>query len=588
MVGSVVMVARLVGKDLRRRRAEAALLVLVMAAAAAALTLALALRGVAANPYEVTRDATTGPDVVLSDLFGRVPAAQFAALADQPGVTSHSGPFPVAAATLHVGTVSVPVTAEGRDSSTAPVDQPKVAQGTWVSPGAIVVERSFADALGVHAGQHVVLAGHSFRIAGVAVTAAAPAYPMSSPGLIWMTRSDAKLLGAPAAPIYYTLKLRLADSAQATAFIHRLTSTRPVGSRPSTMSWYFIREQDATLISNTQQDFLIGASLLALLGSASVAVLVGGRMAEQTRRVGLLKAVGATPTLIAAILLAQNLLLAIAAAALGITTGSLIAPTLASPGAGLIGPPGATTINLTTVAAGLGLTLGVTLLASFIPARRAAKAATMRSLTDAAHPPRRAPWLLAASAALPTPLLVGLRLAARRPRRAILAAASIAITVATIVAVLIFEQYARTASQRLGSSAIANPKTSRDSHVLFVIAVMLTVLAAINIAFLAWAAAIDSRRPLAIVRSIGATPRQARTALVSAQLAPAAAGGLVGVPLGIGLYAATSSSHTIPLPPAWTLATATAVVLLVAATVATIPARRDTNRPAGSLLKSDS
>ena len=49
MVGSVVMVARLVGKDLRRRRAEAALLVLVMAAAAAALTLALALRGVAAT-----------------------------------------------------------------------------------------------------------------------------------------------------------------------------------------------------------------------------------------------------------------------------------------------------------------------------------------------------------------------------------------------------------------------------------------------------------------------------------------------------------------------------------------------------------
>ncbi len=40
---------------------------------------------------------------------------------------------------------------------------------------------------------------------------------------------------------------------------------------------------------------LVGSWLLAILAVASVAVLVGGRMAEQLRRVGLLKAVGCTP-----------------------------------------------------------------------------------------------------------------------------------------------------------------------------------------------------------------------------------------------------------------------------------------------------
>ena len=53
-----------------------------------------------------------------------------------------------------------------------------------------------------------------------------------------------------------------------------------------------------------------------MLAIASIAVLVGGRMAQQTRRVGLLKAVGATPALIAATLLAENMLLAVAAASL--------------------------------------------------------------------------------------------------------------------------------------------------------------------------------------------------------------------------------------------------------------------------------
>jgi hypothetical protein len=43
-----------------------------------------------------------------------------------------------------------------------------------------------------------------------------------------------------------------------------------------------------------------GALLLALLAIASVAVLVGRRLSQYARRVGLLKAVGATPSLAAA------------------------------------------------------------------------------------------------------------------------------------------------------------------------------------------------------------------------------------------------------------------------------------------------
>jgi hypothetical protein len=62
---------------------------------------------------------------------------------------------------------------------------------------------------------------------------------------------------------------------------------------------------------------------------------------------------------------------------------------------------------------------------------------------------------------------------------------------------------------------------------------------------------------------------------------------VIGIPLGIGLYAATSSNRTIPLPPSWTLAAAIGGVVLAAAGLATIPARYDVARPTGRLLNRD-
>src|ERR1700730_1207117 len=54
-------------------------------------------------------------------------------------------------------------------------------------------------------------------------------------------------------------------------------------------------------------------------------------MAEHTRRVGLLKAVGGTPGLVAAVLLAENLLVALVAAAAGLLGGWLGAPLITPP-----------------------------------------------------------------------------------------------------------------------------------------------------------------------------------------------------------------------------------------------------------------
>ena len=63
-MGRALLIARLGLKDIRHRPAQSILLLVAIATGAAALTLALALGGTTDDPYERTRTATNGPDIV--------------------------------------------------------------------------------------------------------------------------------------------------------------------------------------------------------------------------------------------------------------------------------------------------------------------------------------------------------------------------------------------------------------------------------------------------------------------------------------------------------------------------------------------
>ena len=114
-------------------------------------------------------------------------------------------------------------------------------------------------------------------------------------GLVWVPEADvAHVAAAGAEPVFYYMNLKLADPTAAQAFVDRYNgSSSPTAL--SLYSWQSIRDADTLVLARAQLVLFTGSWLLVLLALASVAVLVGGRMAEQTRRVGLLKAVGATP-----------------------------------------------------------------------------------------------------------------------------------------------------------------------------------------------------------------------------------------------------------------------------------------------------
>ena len=225
--------------------------------------------------------------------------------------------------------------------------------------------------------------------------------------------------------------------------------------------------------------------------------------------------------MVAATFLAQNLMLAVFAAVLGLVAGWLAAPLLTSPGAAHIGRAGAPPMSPGTVAEVIGLASVVALAATLVPAIRASRASTITALHDVARPPTRRGALVRISSKLPVPALFGIRLIARRPRRALLSAANIAVTVAGIVTVLAFHAYADnklTGAVALTVGGLSNPVINRDEQMLTVITIMLVTLAVLNGLFTTWAMVLAARRSPALMRALGARTGQISSGLVVAQV----------------------------------------------------------------------
>ena len=398
--------------------------------------------------------------------------------------------------------------------------------------------------------------------------------PVGDTGLVWLTEADARGLAPAAEALSYIVNLRLTDPAEAPTFVNTHGTIRG----PALATWQDILDMHTNVVQDQQLVLLSGSWLVGSLAVASIAVLAGGRMADQTRRVGLLKAVGGTPRLVAAVLLAEYVVVALLATAAGLAAGWLAAPLLTDSGASLVGSAGAPSLTMSRVGLVTAVALVVAVIATTVPAIRAARTSTVRALADSARPPRRWAWLIAISARLPVPLLLGLRVAGRRPRRVVLGVVSIAITVSGIVAAL--------AARAQLAASVGTDELHAANRVLLVITVMLVALAAVNAIFITWATALDARHSLALARALGATPREVSAGLSAAQVLPAFTGAVLGIPGGIGLYMAVVPDEA-PIPPLWWLLAVVAGTVLVVAVLTTIPARLGARRPVAPILQAE-
>lgn len=138
----------------------------------------------------------------------------------------------------------------------------------------------------------------------------------------------------------------------------------------------------------------------ALLGFAGIALLVGAFLivntfqmlvAQRTRELGLLRALGASRRQINRSVRTEALLLGVLGSTLGIGAGLGLASglVLLMRGAGLNLPAGSLAFQATTPIAGYAVGILVTLAAAWIPARRAGRISPMAALADAGVPEDR-------------------------------------------------------------------------------------------------------------------------------------------------------------------------------------------------------
>ncbi|MCL7379982.1 FtsX-like permease family protein [Streptomyces sp. 35G-GA-8] len=589
-MGHLLLMWRLILHDMRRHPGEALMFLLAVGVATASLTLGLATNNAVTTGYLKTREVTAGPDITAITTAAD-PSGLAERLADTPGVGAQADPVFAFDTTVRAHGRTARSSVEGRETAPSAVDRPLVTSGSWVRPGGAVVERGFAQAIGVRVGDRVTIGERAYPVVGTAISAATPVYPWSNwaqgpgpsdhGGRIWLTTADTRA-AAGENPGVHLIHMKLTDPTAPLRWRDTVFAPDNRGeSWVNTRSWQTVLQTDTNMIRATQPALVVGGWLLAVAALVTLAALATTRSARDSRRAGLLKAVGAGPGSVTAVLLAQYLLLTVLATALGLTAGTLAAPRVVDPSAGLldtVGPPDAVTVT-----GAVFLAVVVAVAGALGPAVRTARTSTVHALADPAHLLTHHPHLNAVTAYLPTSLLLGIRLLARRPGRAVLASAGTAATTIMVTAMLAWhtELGAAPAHRRFGPIEV---RTDQTGEVLLAVTLALVTLSALNTVLLGWSTAVQARRALTISRTLGATPGQVVTALCVAQLLPAVPGVAAGIPVGLGLYWLFGTQITPP--GSWLLSAALAVLLAVAALTA-LPAWIHTRKPAARVLNAE-
>jgi putative ABC transport system permease protein len=603
------LAVRLAARNLRRRPGQALLLLLTLTIATGVLGVAMSLYGSADEPWNRTWRATKGFHVGFTvyhppdEPGDRALVAALRRRADQltraPGVVAVGGPWTHLYGSVQIGGGTEDLAAEVRDPGSSQVDQPLVTSGRWLGQGGgVVLESGLAATLRAGAGDTVVIQGRPFPVRGVAQTVSRGRFPLSRPAQVWVTPETARQLrDLGMTEEGFELQLRLADPAGAAAFVaaHRTLESVPSSSSvvPYLQTWQQRRSESHSDIDIVAGTLFAAGALIGILTVATASVLVAGRMAAQIRQVGTLKAVGVTPRQVMVVLLVEHLAIAAGATAAGLGVGRLLAPPIAATSVTVLGRPEPPPLTATRVVVVAAVAVAVVLLGTVRPALRGIRQSTLRSLATGPRPPRRPGRLagLAARAGIPVPGILGLRSAWRRPGRLLTNATGLALGVAMIVVALALRDSLALLELRppepghAASDAAVAVLYDQIRAIILGTAGLLLVLATINAWIVATFAARDAARNQAVLRAVGATPRQTVIALIVSQLAACAIAVAAGIPLGLGLWSLMEGGD---LPEvnlsATSLVLLAAAVPVVFAGIVSVPARRLARQPVAPLL----
>jgi putative ABC transport system permease protein len=354
----------------------------------------------AATSADVTvapKNAAHSDDVPRTGRPRTLPASALEKVRTAPGVRAAEGGVTSMSVTVvddhdrNMGaTTGAPTIASNwtsTDRSTMKVTSGHVPHG----PGQIMVDADTAEKHRLKLGDELrviaVTGDHSARISGIAT------FQVTNPGaaVVYLDTTTAQKVLLGETGVYTNLALTAEDGVSDEQLKKDAAAT--LGAHAYT---YETQAENADASREAMGGFL-DVIKYAMLGFAGIAVLVGiflivntfsMLVAQRTREIGLMRAIGAGRRQVNRSVLVEAVLLGVVGSVLGIGAGIGLAVGLmkAMGAAGMNLSTSELTVEATTPVAGLVLGVLVTVLAAYLPARRAGRVTPMAALRDAGTP----------------------------------------------------------------------------------------------------------------------------------------------------------------------------------------------------------
>lgn len=397
---------RTVVRGAQRRRVSTIVIIAATAMAVTATVLAGLLLAASSAPFANAFAQQHGAH--LTALFNSAKTTREQAAATASQAEQATGPFAVATAVVAQDQgqpPTPPLTVVGRaDPASDPIDKVTLLAGRWPrAPGEIVVART----------NLMIPTGTTLRLRnGSTLTVVGEARSISQTAQGWVTPDEAVALGQTGWQMLY----RYADAATATAMDAHKTA---LGPGVQAQSWLEVRNDAA----HRTQLYVPLLSAFGLIGLALAVLVIGnvtaGTVASATRRIGVMKALGLTPSQVVRACMVQALIPGLIGAALGIVAGDFLAVPLTSDVADLFGTVPMSVTPWVDVAAIVAAVLIIS--ATAAPAGwRAARLRTVDALAVGRTPHSgrgRVAARMAARTRLPRPLSLGLAQPFTKPAR---------------------------------------------------------------------------------------------------------------------------------------------------------------------------
>jgi putative ABC transport system permease protein len=458
--------------DIKTHKLQFFLIWAVLTLSAMLLTVSLLVMGSAEDPWNRTFEATNGPHIWA---VSHQHDTDFSPLMEDPAVSESSGVLMALAENpLVIGDEKISFFLYAMDEP-PPVAHPLIAEGRWLEPAnpdEVILDFSLARYYDFKIGDQItVLAAdgnRNLKVVGLAVTAHWFPYDEItkdvSPGVAYISDTTLQAIQPDKGYWYSVVGLRLKDPSTSREFADQVYERFP-GQMRSVIEWQFVKQNAA--LANTLNSMFMG--LFSTLGLAAVGMIIfntiGGQVLSQYREIGLLKAIGLKPTQVTLLYLVEHLCIGLIAALLGILAGLSVAPAMIStlaenlnttpPDPYAPGPLIAVLLSIETAVA----------LATLLPAWQGGRIDTVQAITVGYRSRRQRQSRLAQLASrlrLPMVVVLGVKDTFTRPLRAILAIASLLLTV--LVAIIAVN--AQTTADHLAKNRVYFHGTSADMKVM--------------------------------------------------------------------------------------------------------------------------